>query len=205
MYKMWFNVLSALLIASASVPALSQVVPSAQQGGGLGVRVGAGYSNFATDWSGRLGGPTVWVDFDVPKVPPSLSGLQLEVQGRDLNYNRTGADSKLRYYSFAGGVNYAWRYDPAFHPYAKFMIGLGYMSWGPESLITAPNYKHDSRIFYSPGGGVDVRAYKRLWVRGEYEYQWWADFLNGHALTPHGFTVGAFYDFSRFALTPYNP
>jgi hypothetical protein len=168
--------------------------------------VGAGYSNYETDWSGRLGGPAVWIDFDVPKLPPSWSGFQLEAEGRDLNYTRTGGnppDPKLRQYTFAGGVNYAWRYDPAFHPYVKFLIGLGNVSFSQISVPTTPGYTHDSRVFYAPGGGVDVRAYKRIWIRGNYEYQFWTNFFNGHTLSPHGFTVGAFYDFSKFALVQY--
>jgi hypothetical protein len=166
--------------------------------------VGAGYSNYATDWSGRLGGPAVWIDVDVPKLPPSWSGFQLEAEGRDLNYTRHEVgDPALRQYTFAGGVNYAWRYDPAFHPYAKFLVGLGNVSFGPVSVNGMTGYTHDSRIFYAPAGGVEVRVHKRLWIRGNYEYQFWTDFFNHHTLNPHGFTVGAFYDFSRFALTQY--
>jgi hypothetical protein len=208
MYKVPLKVLSALLFVSASISAHSQVSPAAQGRGPLPLRVGAGYSNYATDWNGRLGGPTVWIDFDIPKLPPSWSGFQLEAEARDLNYTRSGEsqpyDPKLRQYSFAGGVNYAWRYDPAFHPYAKFMVGLGNISFSQIS-VGIPGYTHDSRVFYAPGGGVEVRAHHRIWIRGEYEHQFWPDFINHHALTPHGFTIGAFYDFSRFALNRYQP
>lgn len=207
MYRTRFTVLSALLIVGASIPALSQVVPSAQRGGegGLPFRIGAGYSNYATDWTpggGRLGGPSVWADFDVPKMAPDWSGLQLELEARDLNYTRHDVvDPKLRQYTFGGGFNLAWRYDPAFHPYAKFLIGLGNVSFGTASH--SPGYTHDSRVFYAPGGGIDVRAHKRLWVRGDFEYQLWPHFFNHETMSPYGFTVGVFYDFSKFATIPY--
>jgi opacity protein-like surface antigen len=200
MYQRCLRVLSALLFVGAVIPALSQVVPAAQEVR-LPLRVGAGYSNYGSDWNRRLGGPAVWIDFDVPKLPPSWSGFQLEVEGRDLNYNRTGTDSTLRQYTFAGGVNYAWRYDPAFHPYVKFLAGIGNINFN----IGDPYYRKDSRTLYAPGGGVDVRAHGRLWIRGDYEYQFWTDFFNHHALTPHGFTIGVFYDFSKFALSQYHP
>ena len=193
----YLTVLSALLIVSAAIPALSQVAPEAQgKSRVLPLRVGVGYSNYGSDWNGRLGGPDVWIDFDVPK----MSGLQIEAEGRDLNYNRTWGDPTLRQYTVAGGFNYAWRYDPAFHPYVRFLAGVGNINWHTEN----PGYRKDSRTFYAPAGGIEVRAYRRLWIRGNYEYQFWPNlFLHHHTLTPRGFTVGAFYDFSKFALVQY--
>jgi opacity protein-like surface antigen len=211
MCKKRLKVLSALLVLSGPIWARCQVSPAANSPrfSSLPFRIGAGYSNYGTDWSGRLGGPAAWIDFDLPKTPPSLSGLQLEAEGRDLNYTRSGGnppvDPKLRQYTFAGGVNYAWRYDPAFHPYVKFLVGLGNVSFSEVSVPGRPGYTHDSRVFYAPGGGIDVRAHKRIWIRGDYEYQFWTDFFNHHTLTPHGFTIGVFYDFSRFALNQYTP
>jgi hypothetical protein len=205
MYQTRFKVLSALLIVGASIPALSQVAPA--QGGREGIpfpfRIGAGYSNYATDWQGggRLGGPAVWIDFDVPKMPEDWNGLQFEVEARDLNYTRHDvADPKLRQYTFAGGVNLAWRYDPAFHPYAKFLVGVGNENFGTSPT---PGYHKDSRTFYAPAVGIDVRLHKRLWVRGNYEYQFWPDFFGHHTQNPNGFTIGAFLDFSKFAVVPY--
>ncbi len=205
MYQKPLKVLTALLVVSSSIWAHSQVAPATNGPRSLPLRVGAGYSNYATDWSGRLGGPTVWIDFDLPKVPPSWSGFQVEVEGRDLNYTRTGGDPKLRQYTFAGGVNYAWRYDPAFHPYAKFLVGLGNVSFSAVSVGGVPGYTHDSRGFYAPGAGIDVRAHRRIWIRGDYEHQFWTDFFHHHTLMPHGFTIGVFYDFSRSAVNHYTP
>ena len=125
MHQKCLRVLLALLIVSAGFRAFAQVVPEVQRSGGLPLRLGVGYSNYGSDWNGHLGGPSAWIDFDIPKLPPSLSGFQIEAEGRDLNYNRTWGDPTLREYTVAGGVNYAWRYDPAFHPYVKFLAGVG--------------------------------------------------------------------------------
>jgi hypothetical protein len=203
MYQTRFKALSALLIVGASIPALSQVAPAVTGRENLPFRVGAGYSNYATDWpfgGGRLGGPSVWIDYDLPKMPPNLTGLQLEVEGRDLNYTRDNVTNpKLRQYTFAGGFNLAWRYDPAFHPYAKFLVGVGNEEFGPTSV---PGYHKDSRLFYAPAVGIDVRGYRRLWIRGNYEYQFWPDFFTHHTQRPNGFTIGVFYDLSKFAVVP---
>lgn len=202
MYQTRFKALSVLLIVGASIPALSQVVPAVSGRANLPFRVGAGYSIFETDWpfgGGRLGGPSVWIDYDVPKMPASWSGLQLEVEGRDLNYTREVSNPDLRQYTVAGGVNYAWRYDPAFHPYVKFLVGVGNEEFGPTSV---PGYHKDSRIFYAPAVGLDIRAYKRLWVRADYEYQFWPNFFEYRTQQPNGFTIGAFFDLSKFALIP---
>ncbi|HLY41317.1 MAG TPA: outer membrane beta-barrel protein [Terracidiphilus sp.] len=206
MYQRCFRVLFASLLLSAAIPLFSQVVPEAQEFG-LPIRLGVGYSNYGSDWHGgtparthtdgnRLGGPAVWIDYDIPRLPPSWSGFQIEAEARDLGFNRTGNDPTLRQYTFAGGLNYAWRYDPVFHPYVKFLTGIGNVDF--ESVL--PYYRKDSRIFYAPAGGIEVRAYQRLWIRGNYEYQFWPDFFGYHTLNPHGFTIGVFYDNTKYAL-----
>lgn len=209
MYQRCLKVLSALLVMSPAISVFSQVVPEVQEFG-LPMRVGVGYSNYGSDWhaltgsgsaEGRLGGPAAWIDFDVPKLPPAWSGFQIEVEGRDLGFNRTGNDPTLRQYTFAGGINYAWRYDSAFHPYVKFLSGVGSIDFQSPT----PTYRKDSRAFYAPAGGIEVRGYKRIWIRGNYEYQFWPDFFGHRTLSPHGFTVGLFYDFSKFALAQFRP
>src|SRR5579863_9389573 len=163
MYQSCLKALSTLILVSVAVPVFSQVVPDIKERAHP-FRVGVGYSNYGSDFNGvdgrggRLGGPTAWIDFDVPKLPPAWSGFQIEAEGRDLNYNRTGKDPTLRQYSVAGGVNYAWRYDAVFHPYVKFLTGIGNVDF----QSTIPYYRKDSRTFYAPAGGIEVRAYGRL-------------------------------------------
>jgi opacity protein-like surface antigen len=114
------------------------------------------------------------------------------VEARDLNYDRTGSDPKLRMDTVSGGAIYTWRHYRNVHPYAKFLVGYGSIDFSSSR----PNYTHDSRTVYAPGGGLDYRVYRNVWVRGNYEYQAWTDFFNHHALNPQGFTIGAAYDFS---------
>jgi hypothetical protein len=181
----------AALFLTAALPACSQVGPAATQGG-LPLVVGAGYSNFYTDWSGRESGATLWIDWNVYKVPRILHGIGLEVQGRDLSFSRTGDNPKLRMDVASGGAIYRYNRYRNLHPYAKFLLGFGSIDFtNPPS----PYYTHDTRTVLSPGGGVEYRVFRNIWVRGDYEYQFWNDWYHHHDLNPQGFTIGAVYDF----------
>lgn len=47
-------VLTAILL-TAGTPLLAQVAPATNGGGGVPITIGAGFSDFHPDWSGRLG------------------------------------------------------------------------------------------------------------------------------------------------------
>jgi len=185
-------VLTAILL-TAGTPLLAQVAP-AVKGGGLPIAIGAGFSDYYTDWTGRLGGAAVWIDWNLYSGPSFLRGFGLEAEGRDLNFLRSGGDPKLRQDTIGGGPIYTWRRFDRVHPYGKFLIGYGSMDFTSGS----PNYSHDTRTVYAPGGGVEYRVFQHIWVRGDYEYQFWTDFFHNHALNPQGFTAGVSYNFRSF-------
>jgi opacity protein-like surface antigen len=194
------SLLLAALLICASIPAFSQVVPEiGHPGKGWPLSVGVAYSTYDTDWNstlsgGRLSGGTVWADWNFYHLPPLLDGFGLEVEGRDLNYDRTGNDPKMRQDTLEGGVIYTTHFYRRFHPYAKFLVGDGSIDF----TSTLPYYSHDTRIMYTPGGGADTRFYKSLWLRVNYEYQFWPDFFQHNALNPRGWDIGVAYDFGRF-------
>jgi hypothetical protein len=184
------KILLAGLFVSMSIPAVSQVSPHATEGG-FPLAVGVGYSNFDSDWNGRLGGPSIWVNWNIYRGPSLLRGFGIEAEGRDLNYNRTGGVPNLREDSALGGPIYTWRHYRKIQPYAKALIGIGSIDFKSVD----PNYSHDTRTVYAPGGGVNFHMFQSFWVRGDYEYQFWPNFIHQHALNPEGFTIGAYYDF----------
>lgn len=186
---MYLKVLLAAAIVSASIPTYAQVAPEARAPG-IPLTVGVGYSNYATNWTGRLSGPTLWIDWSFYKGPSLLHGFGIEVEARDLNYDRTGSVPNLRMDTAAGGVVYTLRHYRRFNPYAKFLMGFGSIDF----RTNLPYYSHDTRTLYAPGGGVDYRVYRNVSVRGSYEYQFWTDFINHHTLNPQGVTVGVAYD-----------
>jgi len=181
------------LFLSAASCAVSQVSPSATQGG-IPFKVGVAYSNYYTDWSGFESGPTAWLDWTLSRGPAIVNGLGIEAEGRDLNYARTGSEPKLRQDTAEGGPVYHWAHFDRFEPYAKFLMGFGHIAFND---VTDPYYTHDSRTVLAPGGGAEYRITRNIWLRGDYEYQFWLDFFRHHAMTPEGVTVGVSYDFSR--------
>jgi opacity protein-like surface antigen len=203
MRKRFLKMLPSALLVCASVPAFSQVAPAAgRTGSAPPLSVGFAYSNFNSDYNshlgsgGRLSGATVWADWNFYNAPPLWDGFGIEVEGRELNYGRAGDDPKPRQETIAGGAIYTPRFHRRFHPYAKFLVGLGGTYFGADP--SAPNHTHDTRTVFIPSGGADTRFYKSLWLRVNYEYQFWPDFARGHTLNPNGIDIGVSYDFKAF-------
>jgi hypothetical protein len=188
----------ALLFFGAALPAHSQVIYSAQESS-LPFTLGAGFSNFSLDWgtsNPRMSGYTLWGDWRISRVPPVLRGIGIEAEGRDVLWGAPTSLKGHRMTTGSGGVIYEWRRAGRLRPYGKFLIGFGSISFPGN----APNYNHDTRTIYEPGGGLNVRAWKQFSVRGEYVYQFWPNmFVSGSSLTPNGFSVGTVYDFGRRA------
>ncbi len=186
------------LIATTVLPAFSQTVPSATEGG-IPLSVGGGLSSWDTDWGhSRMGGVTIWADWRPPHLPSLLNGLAIEAEGRDVNFNHGDKPPAFRQDTGSVGVIYTWRPYRNFHVYGKGLIGLGSIDFGSclATCSTKP-YTHDTRTVYAPGGGIEYRVFHHLWARADYEYQFWPQ-LTGHTyLNPQGFTFGAMYDFGH--------
>jgi hypothetical protein len=177
----------------AALPSSPQTAPAATQGG-IPFTVGYGYSEFATDWSGREGGSTIWVDWNTARMPARLHGLGVEAEARDLDFAKSGDNPNLREVTVGGGPVYHIHRFGRINPYVKFLVSFGRIDFSnrPGDL-----YTHDTRNSFAPGGGGDVRVFGNFYVRGDWEYQFWPDFLRGHAFNPYGLTVGVSYDLSH--------
>jgi opacity protein-like surface antigen len=183
-------ILTALFVAVV-LPVYSQVSPAARQGGPPFV-VGGGVSDFSIDYGPgkRMLGITAWADWYPNNLPGVLNGLGIEVTGHDINYDRPGGIGRMRQDTGLGGPIYTWDRYRNFRPYIKYVMGIGsidFASSGP--------YRHDTFGVFAPGGGVEYHAWRHIWIRGDYEYQFWHHTFGPHDLTPNGFTVGASYDF----------
>jgi opacity protein-like surface antigen len=192
--------LAVSLLFSAVYPSFSQVVPAAYEGMRLPLTAGLGLSSFSPDWlSGRLMGGTLWIDYNPTWVPQRLYGIGLEVEGRDLRFNRSSSQpSDLREDTAGGGVIYTWRRYRQIRPYGKFLMGLGNVDY-----LTGKGARYNTgRTVTFAGGGLEYDAFRRFWVRADYEYQWWPDFFNVNTpnpgkLDPQGITVGVSYHFNQ--------
>lgn len=186
-----------ILCLAASLPLLSQVVPSATEGG-LPLSIGAGFSAFNPDYGkGHIDGGTLWIDYNLSGVRFVPRGFSVELEGRDLSM--TGSyTGEIRREDYAGiGALYHWRHFQNFRPYVKCVGGLG----NADYLVKNNRRYNQSRTVIAFGGGIDYRVFRTLWVRGDYEYQDWPDFFVGYrnngALDPQGITLGVVYRFSR--------
>jgi hypothetical protein len=192
-------------LLSAALPASAQAVYSALE---MRPRLsaGAGFSGFSQDWGHNpaVYGTTLWVEYHPPVFPDFLSGLSLEIQARDLSWNRgkypatnpTVPNKPIlpRTDTIGGGLIYHIRPQGyyKFEPYVKALGSFGSIDF---TLPAAPDYSHSTHTVTSLGGGLDWHARRHVTVRGDLEYQFWPGFL-GATLNPVGFTGGVLYNFS---------
>ena len=188
--------LAAIVMPGLFATALGQAIPAAGQQRSLPVAVGFGVSNFDLDWGWdkngqrRMTGMTATLDAPLPGASGLLRGFGMEIEGRDINYLRPASYSNLRESTILGGSTYTWPYSRTFRPFAKYLWGIGAINFpriGSRS--------HETRVVMAPGIGLQCRLFGGLWVRGDYEYQFWRQFLPHHDLTPSGFTISTMYDF----------
>ncbi len=189
--KLTFKLIFAALLLAAVLPVYSQVSPAATQGG-VPIVIGAGFSDYSIDWGPgqRMEGISAWADWYPRRLPSALNGLGIEAEGREIDFGRPAGLSRMRQDTGVGGGIYTWNHFRNFRPYAKFLAGIGSLDFPPSGT-----YSHDTFTVLAPGGGVEYRAWHHIWIRGDYEYQFWQQVFGPHDLTPTGFTIGASYDF----------
>jgi opacity protein-like surface antigen len=185
----------ALFFTVAVFPVYSQVGPAANKGV-LPVEVGAGMSDFSLDWGpgNRMEGISAWVDFYPNGLPRFLHGLGVEATGHAIDFGRPAAIPRMRQDSAELGAIYTWNRYRTFRPYAKFLGGIGSIDFP----LMGTSYTHDTFTVFSPGGGIEYHAWQNIWIRADYEYQFWHHTFGPHDLNPNGFTIGASYDLRPF-------
>jgi len=190
----------AVLFALSSLSAMAQVAPAVKIGG-LPLGVGVGFSDYDTSyyypylpyWSGRMTGISAWADYSI------FHGLGVEVEGTSLFGNKPTSflpadevHGSLSEKSIQGGLLYKYpRTVFKVRPFAKALGGVGRIDF-PDRVTSS--YTYENTGLFSAGGGLEYRLWRTVFVRGEYEYQWWEDFRSGtQTLNPNGFTIGATY------------
>jgi opacity protein-like surface antigen len=186
----------ALLLAITAVQAHSQVLPAASKGS-VPLEIGGGVSDYLIDWNygRRMVGATAWVDYHFADQLRFLHGFGIEAEGRDINWDRPSNLPKMRQDTGQGGLTYTWVHYRSIDPYVKIIGGIGSIDFpAPKNY---PYYTHDTFAVFTPGGGAEYEIRSRIWVRADYEYQYWHHFRGPHDLNPNGFTIGATYHFEH--------
>jgi len=182
------------LFLAVTIPVYPQAKPAAI-GNQQHFTLGAGFSDYQSDWSGRYDGSALWADWNPSRGPSLLHGLGLEIEARDLSFDKTGSVPHLRLDTVGGGAIYTILHYRNIHPYAKVLMSYASFDFQPYKLPGGGQYSHDSRTDYAPGFGGEYRLGRNVWIRGDYEYQFFVNFFNHHAMNPRGFTFGASYHF----------
>lgn len=189
--KLSLKVLPALLFALAVLPIHAQVHQAAEQGGlsGIPVVVGLGGADMSIDWGPgrRMEGITAWAEV-FPFGASAVKGLGIELEGRDLNFNRPPGIPKMRQDTAVIGPMYSFTNFKNVRPYGKYLLGIGSIDF------PGTTYTHDTFLVMEPGTGVDFRLYKHLWARAEYDYQFWHHTFGNNDLNPNGVSFGFLYD-----------
>ncbi len=186
----------ALLLAGSAHSLVAQAAPAGMQNR-LPFVIGAGFSRYNLDYGhGRsMIGPSAWFDWNFLEAPNLLSGLGIEIEGHAIDYDHPTGLPTMRQDSIEGGAIYTWRHFRNFHLYGKYLAGLGSIDF--PYLPGETTYVHATRTVLGPGGGIEYRAYRNFWIRGDYEYQFWRNHFAGRDLNPQGFTIGVSYHFGH--------
>jgi opacity protein-like surface antigen len=182
------------LLLAIAIPAFPQAKPAAEMRNPQ-LLVGAGFTDFANGMNNdRTFSSAEWIDWK-PNIGPSLvKSLGIEAEYRRYNYQEFGSH-QLTQSTFGGGPIYTIQRWPNIRPYGKFLVNYAQMNYWTPSKIAESSW-----ITWAPGGGVEYRAWGNLWVREDYEYQFWKINIkkgDDHYLNPNGFTIGIAYDLGR--------
>jgi opacity protein-like surface antigen len=149
------------------------------------------YRPYLGDWSGREIGVSAWANYSI------YHGFGVEVEGNSIFANKpkpifpngeTGYGS-VSEETIEGGIIYKYHEFHKLHPFAKGLGGLGKVNFPSNN----PFYTSESAGVWSLGGGAEYRIWRTVFLRGQYEYQWWKGFRGGEGFNPSPITFGATY------------
>jgi hypothetical protein len=186
-----FGLTLVVILAAPTLPALAQAAPAAGSNGGLPISLGGGFSAWDVNWgTGTMEGGTLWADWNLQTTTPAVRGFSLEGELRDISLGGSTSQPNIRQDTALAGLKYAVPHYRNFRPYIKCLGGVGSMDF----ISGTPGYTHDTRGLVAIGVGADIHAAGPIWIRADYEYQFWEYFLNGWT-EPNGATIGFVYNF----------
>ncbi|MGA7081501.1 MAG: outer membrane beta-barrel protein [Terriglobales bacterium] len=104
--------------------------------------------NINTGWDANI---------NVPLFSSKNLGFLFDVSGA---YGGSNLDN-TNLYTYGGGFQYTFRNSQAFQPFANFTMGDATFHTQVSSI---------NKLYFSPGGGLDVHVAGGLWVRGGVDY-----------------------------------
>jgi len=187
-------VLSAVLISLFTGGLHAQVAPSARVGG-LPIGFGVGISDYSIDYGAgrRMQGPAAWLDVGV------FHGLGVDVSARSIYFNTPTGLSRMQQTTYLGGIHYEGKQVFHVRPFVRMGGGLGVIEFPSNN----PLYTRDSYSVFAPSGGVEIPIVPKVFLRAEYEYQYWKEYHGSNYLNPTGATLGVTYYFRGMHPRPH--
>jgi hypothetical protein len=164
-------------LLGASVMLHAQSEPTATRP--FDLKIGGSFATANSDYGGRYNGGGAYINADF--LP------HLGVEGE---FHMVKDSSDLYEKTYEVGARYFRTYRK-FSPYGKLMYGRGVFNFPPLPDGFRPNLAYN---LMAGGVGVDYKARRYLYVRGDWEYQNWFGF-QGSSLSPSILTIGAAYHF----------
>ena len=180
--------LVAIFIASciavgSGTRALAQVAPSARVGG-LPIGIGIGFSSYDIDYGNlRMEGPVARASLGL------FHGIGIDASARSIFMFTPSQLTRMQQTTLLGGVYYEAPLMFHVRPFVRYAGGLGIIEFPSYN----PAYTRDSYTVTAPSGGVEIPLREKLYLRAEYEYQFWKQYHGPNDLTPNGFTLGVTY------------
>ncbi len=186
-----FGLTLVVILAVPTLPALAQAAPAAGNDSGAPISLGGGFSAWNVNYgTGAMEGGTVWADWNLQTTTPAVRGFSIEAELRDISLGGSTSQANIRQDTALIGLKYAVPHYKNFRPYIKVLGGGG----SEDFRSYYPNYNHDTRGLVAIGAGAEFHAAGPIWVRADYEYQFWEYFNTGYT-EPNGVTIGFMYNF----------
>ena len=162
----------------------AQVAPAAKVGG-LPIAVSVGISDYNLDYGPgrRMQGAVVRAGYSL------FHGIGIDANARSIFMNTPSQLTRMQQSTFLGGVYYEAPPVLRIRPFVRMGAGIGLIEFPSRN----PFYTRDTFLVYAPSGGIEYPVTRKLFVRAEYEYQFWKDYLGPNSLTPQGGTIGVTY------------
>jgi opacity protein-like surface antigen len=173
---------AAVLCLSSSIQA--QVAPAATVGGRpIGLTVA--FSDYSIDYGPdrRMQGVMVRGGVGV------FRGLGVDVSARTIFMNTPPRLTRMQQNTFLAGAFYETSGRWRVRPFARFAGGIGTIEFPSRN----PFYTRDTFTVYGASGGIEYPIIPKLYLRGEYEYQFWLKYQGPNQLNPQGGTLGVTY------------
>jgi hypothetical protein len=188
------SIFGATLLALPSGSLHAQVAPAARAGG-LPIAISVGVSDYNLDYGPgrRMQGLVLRVGWNF------FHGLGIDGNARTIFMNTPSQITRMQQTTYLGGIYYEAHPILKIHPFVRMGGGIGDIEFPSRN----PLYTRDSYSVYAPSGGIEYPINRKVYVRAEYEYQFWVQYHGPRDLNPQGGTIGVTYYPSGMHLRPH--